>query len=85
MTHDETQCQVFRYAPWREGELNIDLITPEHFDRLPSGTVLTSIAGVRVTKGVDRISSDTRYGFMCYGLSGRADGDGVYEGPFRSE
>lgn len=44
------------------------LLTPEELDRLPEGTVVTSIAAERKVVGVDEIDSDTRFGCVAWGL-----------------
>ena len=44
------------------------LFTPEEYNRLPDGTVLTCIDGTTNTKGVDYIDMDTRFGHIAYGL-----------------
>ena len=44
------------------------LFTPEEYNRLPNGTVLTSIMGETVTKGTDYIDMDTRFGHIAYGI-----------------
>lgn len=44
------------------------LFTPEEYNRLPDGTVLTSIMGETVTKGTDYIDMDTRFGYIAYGI-----------------
>jgi hypothetical protein len=44
------------------------LFTPDEYKRLPNGTVLTSISGETVTKGVDYIDMDTRAGYLAYGI-----------------
>lgn len=45
----------------------LELVTPEEFEALPDGTVLYSIIGERVTKGVDDIDDDTRAGYIAFG------------------
>jgi len=45
------------------------LFTPEEYNRIPDGTVLTSISGERVTKGTDYIDMDTRFGHIAYGIN----------------
>jgi hypothetical protein len=47
----------------------IALVTPEELTKLEDGTVLYSITGERVTKGVDVIDTDARGGYLAYGLA----------------
>lgn len=45
------------------------LFTPEEFEKLPDGFVLTSINGIKTyVKGVDRIDQDTRFGHLAFGV-----------------
>lgn len=44
------------------------LFTEAEFKRLPDGIVLTSISGDTVTKGVDYINQDTRFGLIAFGI-----------------
>lgn len=52
---------------WDETEPALMLFTPEEFAKLPNGTKLEAIDGEIVTKGIDRIDNDTRFGCMAYG------------------
>lgn len=45
------------------------LFTEAEFNQLPDGIVLTSIGGDTVTKGVDKIDMDTRFGHIAFGIS----------------
>jgi len=47
---------------------NLQLITPAQFDKLPKGTVLTSINGEKAIVGFDKIGQDVRGGFLSYGF-----------------
>lgn len=51
---------------WNE---SLWLFTKEEFNQLPDGIVLTSIGGNTVTKGVDHIDMDTRFGHIAFGIS----------------
>jgi len=44
------------------------LFTTEEFNKLPDGTVLTSIDNNRAVKGIDNIDLDTRYGHIAWGV-----------------
>jgi len=44
------------------------LFTPDEYNRLPDGTILTSILGETVSKGIDYIDMDTRFGHIAYGI-----------------
>lgn len=44
------------------------LLTEEEFRALPNGTKLISIFGEVVTKGIDTIDMDTRYGYIAFGV-----------------
>lgn len=44
------------------------LLTEEEFKALPNGTKLISIFGEVVTKGIDTIDMDTRYGYIAFGV-----------------
>ena len=46
----------------------ICLITPEQFQQLPDGTVLTSIFGEKLIKGKDEIEQVTKGGFIAFGF-----------------
>jgi hypothetical protein len=48
---------------------NLWLLTPEEFLEVPNGTVLISIYGEHKVKGVDKLSDDTRFGILAYGLT----------------
>lgn len=52
-------------VPWEDG---LYLFTQEEYDRLPIGTVLTCISGAEVTKGIDVVDADTRFGYLAYGV-----------------
>lgn len=47
---------------------NLWLITEKEFEKIPNGTELTCIDGTTVTKGVDYIDMDTRFGHLAYGF-----------------
>lgn len=49
-------------------EDDLYLFTTEEFERIPDGTVLTSINDKEYTKGKDYIDDDTRFGYMAYGV-----------------
>lgn len=46
----------------------LELLTPEGLSRLPDGTILYDIFGEQVIKGHDYIDSDTRGGYLAYGV-----------------
>lgn len=54
-------------SPWDD---ELHLLTPEEFDQLPDGTELKSIMVGNKTyvKGKDKISMDTRFGHIAYGI-----------------
>lgn len=54
---------------WWDDEHTLWLVTPEEFERLPDGFVLTSINDTTATKGKDHIDMDTRFGHIAYGAS----------------
>ena len=54
---------------WWDDEETLWLVTPEEFDRLPNGFVLTCIDGSTAIKGKDKIDGDTRFGHIAYGAS----------------
>ena len=58
-------------AYW-DDEKTLWLVTPEEFERLPDGFVLTAIDGEIVIKGKDHIDMDTRLGHIAYGASKEA-------------
>jgi hypothetical protein len=56
-------------APWDDdGETTLWLLTQAEFDQIPNGTALEAIDGTSVTKGVDYIDSDMRFGHLAYGV-----------------
>ena len=46
----------------------IDLLTAELYEGLPDGTVVVSIHGKRLAKGIDYIDQDVRGGQIAFGL-----------------
>lgn len=53
------------------------LLTPEEYEALPEGVVLTSINDNTVTKGGGYVDMDTRGGYLAYGLfQGQFDTEG---------
>jgi hypothetical protein len=54
---------------WWDDERTLWLVTPEEFERLPDGFVLTSIDGETAIKGKDEIDDDVRFGHIAYGAS----------------
>lgn len=50
------------------GENTLWLFTPEEFNQLPDGIVLSSISGGTFVKGKDYIDDDTRAGHLAYGV-----------------
>lgn len=44
------------------------LFSIPEFEQLPDGIELTSISGTKVTKGVDYIDQDTRFGYLAFGV-----------------
>lgn len=56
--------------PWdEEGEETLWLLTPFELDVTPKGTILKSIMGDRRIVGHDYIDTDTRFGYITYGLT----------------
>lgn len=51
-----------------EGEDSLWLLTPSEFSLLPDGTKVESISNELVTKGVNNIDDDTRFGHLAYGI-----------------
>lgn len=47
---------------------NLYLFTPEEFEKLPDGTILTSVGNNRAVKGIDNIGMDTRSGLLAWGV-----------------
>lgn len=45
------------------------LLEPHEFDKLDNGVILCCIDGEEVTKGVDYIDKDTRFGCMAFGFT----------------
>lgn len=45
------------------------LLTEEEFSEVPDETVLLSISNEIKVKGKDKISDDTRFGVLAYGLT----------------
>lgn len=43
-------------------------LTPEELERVPVGTTLTSIFGNKSIVGVDKIDTDTRFGYIAHGV-----------------
>jgi hypothetical protein len=54
---------------WWDDEKTLWLVTPEEFEQLPDGFVLTCIDGDTAIKGKDKIDDDTRFGHIAYGAS----------------
>ena len=54
---------------WWDDEKTLWLVTPEEFERLPNGFVLTCIYGETAIKGKDEIDDDTRFGHIAYGAN----------------
>lgn len=44
------------------------LLTEEEFKTLPNGTKLICVDGEIVTKGIDHIDMDTRWGYLAFGV-----------------
>lgn len=44
------------------------IFTPEEYNQLPDGMILTCINGKDAIKGVDEIDMDIRFGHMAYGV-----------------
>ncbi len=55
---------------WNDNEPVLWLLTVEEFEQLPEGVKLTSIGGSEVTKGIDNIDLDTRFGYLAFGIIG---------------
>jgi hypothetical protein len=54
--------------PWKD---DLWLLTEAELEVVPPGTVLTSIFGDKVTVGTDYIDTDTRFGYIAYGLTSK--------------
>lgn len=52
---------------WDE-ESKLYLFTLDEYNKLPDGIELESISGTSKVKGVDKISLDTRFGCLAYGV-----------------
>lgn len=60
------QLFLFGFHNWNGEGL---LLVPLHFyEKIPDGTVLTSINGKKVVKGRDYIDGDTRGGAIAFGI-----------------
>lgn len=59
-----------RKITWSDPDTGEDLwlLAPEELERVPSGTVLTSISGRKAIVGVDYVDTDTRGGFLAFGV-----------------
>lgn len=57
-------------SAWWDEDHKICLLTVDEFNSLPEGTQLECINGKIVTKGVDYIDLETRYGHIAYGVTG---------------
>jgi hypothetical protein len=53
---------------WWNTEKTLWLLTPEEFEKIEDGTVLTDIFYCKVIKGTDYIDDDTRFGHLAYDL-----------------
>ena len=51
-----------------KGHESLWLFTPEEMTKVPDGTILETIGGEFVVKGVDRIDDDVRFGHLAYGV-----------------
>ena len=56
-------------AKWSDYDHKLLLLTPREFEALPDGTVVTSIAGEKLTKGVGHFDDDIRFGHLAYGVT----------------
>jgi hypothetical protein len=56
------------YANDNAGTDDLWLLTVAELEVVPPGTVLTSILNDKVVVGQDYIDTDTRYGYVAYGL-----------------
>ena len=51
-----------------EGKNSLWLFKIEEFNKIPNGTIFECISGNFVTKGVDEIDLDTRFGHIAFGI-----------------
>lgn len=45
------------------------LFTKDEYDQLPDGTLVECIDGEKLTKGIDHIDMDTRFGHIAFGVT----------------
>lgn len=55
-------------SPWPVTGGVIWLLTPRELDEIPNGVILTCINDTTAVKGLDPIDTDTRGGYIAYGL-----------------
>ena len=56
--------------PWDEPDVPVLwLLTPVELEVTPPGTILTSVMGNKAVVGQDFIDTDTRFGYVAYGLT----------------
>ena len=60
-------------TPWDSKTPRLWLLTPKELEQIPDGAVLESIGGNTVTKGIDYIDDDVRFGHLAFGLRGIAE------------
>ncbi len=65
VTTDELLQRGWR---WWTKESGVLLCSAVDFDNVPDGTIMTSISGRVVRKGVDYIDDDTRFGCLAFGV-----------------
>jgi len=53
--------------PWRK-EDSLWLLTEKELEQLPSGTIVESINGKLKTIGTDKVDTETRGGYIAFGL-----------------
>lgn len=58
-----------------EGSNSLWLLTVDEYNKLPDGIKLECIDGDIVTKGIDNIDLDTRFGHIAFGVRNPLEGE----------
>ena len=73
----KTLKSYYNDNPWDDEEEHPDgllwLLTPEELDDMPNGLVLEDIVGGRAVIGKSDIDTDTRFGYIAYGIRGHRE------------
>ena len=67
-TLTESDLRVMGFGEW-DNENHLFLIPLLLWEYIPDGTEVTSIMGEKYVKGKDKISDDTRDGYLAYGIT----------------